>query len=63
VTREPPVVDVDRALRNHAPAGFELGDLVHEQEGVTMGQDRFDLVLPEGDGWLHGASLLAESGC
>jgi hypothetical protein len=63
MTGEPPVVGVHRALRNHAPARFELGDLVQEQEGVTMGQDRLDLVLPEGDGWLHEASLLAESGC
>jgi biotin-[acetyl-CoA-carboxylase] ligase BirA-like protein len=47
VTREVPLVGPNLLPRND-PAGLELDDLVEEQEGVAVRQDRLDLFFRQG---------------
>ncbi len=61
VAREPPAVLRHPVRRGDPLAGHELEHLVEQEKGRAMGEDRFDLLTPEGRSGVHGAESTGEA--
>ena len=56
VPREVPLVRLNALARDRTRSRLQLDDLVDQQEGITMRQDRLDLCLPKRCLRLHAAA-------